>query len=61
VALNLAFIPVTFNTPHNADFDTAYMQKLFELGYSMAEAGYSWYKEPPVLLSHDDEASPAPR
>jgi hypothetical protein len=61
VALNLAFIPATFNTPHNADFDTAYMQKLFELGYSMAEAGYSWYKEPPVLLSHDDEASPAPR
>lgn len=41
---NLAFIPLTFNTPHETDFDTAYMRKLFELGYGMAAAGYSWYK-----------------
>ena len=60
VEFNLAFIPASFNTPHNTDFDTAYMRKLFDLAYGMAAAGYSWYKEPPVLLS-GDELPPEPR
>ena len=54
VEFNLAFIPPSFNTPHKTDFDTAYMRKLFDLAYGMAAAGYSWYQEPPVLLSGDE-------
>jgi predicted acylesterase/phospholipase RssA len=50
VEYNLAFIPDTFNTPHTTDFDTAYMLELFDLGHRLAEAGYTWYKEPPVLF-----------
>jgi Patatin-like phospholipase len=51
VDFNLAFIPPTFDTLHTTDFDTAYMRKLFEVGFESAAAGYSWYKEPPVILS----------
>ena len=58
VEFNLAFIPASFNTPHTTDFDTAYMRKLFDLGYGAAEAGYPWYKEPPVLLSGDEPLPP---
>ena len=59
VDFKLAFIPPTFTTPHKSDFDTPYMRALFELGYGMAEAGYSWYREPPVLLS-GEQAPPVP-
>jgi len=61
VEFNLAFIPATFNTPHTADFDTTYMRQLFDLGYGMAEAGYSWYPKPPVLLSGDEPLPPEPQ
>jgi hypothetical protein len=61
VEFDLTFMPVAFNAPHKTNFDTEYMQKLFELGFGMAKTGYSWYKEPPVLLSHDTEVSPASR
>ena len=61
VEFNLAFIPATFNTPHTADFDTPYMRKLFDLGYATAEAGYRWYKKPPVLLSGDEPVPPEPQ
>jgi len=61
VGFNLAFIPPTVKTPHKKDFDAAYMRELFELGYRMAEAGYSWYTEPPVFVSGDEDASITPR
>jgi predicted patatin/cPLA2 family phospholipase len=44
---NLAYIPSSFNVPKKEDFDTAYMRKLFEVGYSMAVQGYPWQKMPP--------------
>ncbi|NTW60086.1 MAG: patatin family protein [Nitrospirae bacterium] len=50
VGYNLAFIPETFNTPHTTDFDTAYMRQLFDFGHRLAEEGYPWHKEPPVLF-----------
>jgi predicted acylesterase/phospholipase RssA len=46
---NLAYIPKTFNAPHTEDFDTAYMQKLFETSYDLAVKGYRWEKTPPGL------------
>jgi len=46
---NLAFIPSTFHAPRQEDFDPAYMQPLFELGYDSALKGYAWAKKPPGL------------
>ncbi len=50
IDFNLAYIPPTFETPHKAEFDTAYMRALYDVGYSMAEKGYIWTKKPPVLI-----------
>jgi predicted acylesterase/phospholipase RssA len=44
---NLAFIPPSFNVAHREQFDTNYMQKLFETGRQLALAGYKWEKVPP--------------
>lgn len=50
IDFNLAYIPPTFKTPHTKDFDTVYMRALYDLGYSVAEKGYTWSKVPPVLV-----------
>lgn len=55
VAYNLAYIPETFRVVKKADFDTAYMRSLFELGYAMAEHGYSWAQHPPVLFNGEGD------
>jgi hypothetical protein len=46
---NLAYIGRDFYAPHKEDFDTTYMQKLFEYGYRLGSAGYPWQKTPPNL------------
>ncbi|APG28989.1 patatin [Syntrophotalea acetylenivorans] len=48
---NLAFIPATFDAPHEEEFDTEYMRQLFEVGYEMAAKGYPWHKAPPGFAS----------
>ncbi len=50
IDFNLAYIPPSFKTPHKEEFDTVYMRALYDVGYSLAEKGYSWTKEPPVLI-----------
>jgi predicted acylesterase/phospholipase RssA len=56
VDFNLAYIPSTFNAPHKEDFDTAFMGKLYALGYDMAAKGYPWQKTPPgFALASDKE------
>jgi hypothetical protein len=47
IDFNLTFIPPTFNTPHREQFDTAYMQSLYNVGFEAAKAGYHWQKFPP--------------
>ncbi len=47
VDFNLAYIPDSFNTPHNEDFDTEFMRQLYAVGYEMAAKGYPWQKKPP--------------
>jgi hypothetical protein len=47
IDFNLAYIPETFTTPLNEPFETAYMRKLFDLGYDRAAKGYQWAKVPP--------------
>ncbi len=44
---NLAFIPSSFDAEREEQFDTAYMNQLFDVGYQMALAGYPWEKYPP--------------
>lgn len=44
---NLAFIPKDFTAESTSEFDTAYMDALFQLGYQMACCGYPWSKYPP--------------
>ncbi|MGH8550848.1 MAG: patatin-like phospholipase family protein [Methylococcales bacterium] len=46
---NLAYIPKTFNAPHQEDFDTDYMRTLFQTGYDLAVKGYRWDKTPPGM------------
>lgn len=46
---NLASIPGDFDEKPTEPFDPEYMQKLFDLGYRLAKAGYPWGKAPPGL------------
>jgi len=43
----LAYIPDDFDEISKEPFDTAYMNKLFERGYTMAQGGYPWEDTPP--------------
>ena len=47
VSFNLAFIGSDFKFPHKTEFDTAYMQALFDYGYQQGLAGKEWQKYPP--------------
>jgi predicted acylesterase/phospholipase RssA len=47
VDFNLAFIPPTFNAPHEEEFDNSYMRALYGLGEDLAVKGYPWQKTPP--------------
>ena len=47
VGFNLAYIGSDFNEPHKEEFDTKYMNALFQYGYEHAVEGYAWSKYPP--------------
>jgi predicted patatin/cPLA2 family phospholipase len=47
---NLAYIPEAFKVPHTKEFDTAYMQQLYEFGFAQARDGYRWAKQPPTMV-----------
>jgi predicted patatin/cPLA2 family phospholipase len=47
IDFNLTFIPPTFNTPHQEEFDTNYMRELFSVGRELAVGSYQWQKYPP--------------
>lgn len=44
---NLAYIPANFTVRSTSAFDTAYMNRLFQLGYDLACCGFPWSKHPP--------------
>jgi hypothetical protein len=54
---NLAYIDSDFDAPHNDEFDTAYMQQLFDYGYRLGQAGYPWKKYPPGYASPNTVAA----
>ena len=43
----LAFIPSEFEATHKEEFDTVYMNKLFNFAYERARTGYGWNGVPP--------------
>jgi hypothetical protein len=48
VDYNLAYIGREFQVKHKEDFDTQYMQQLYDYAYQMSrKQGYPWYKYPP--------------
>ena len=47
VSFNLVFIGSDFKFPHKTEFDTAYMQALFDYGYQQGLAGKEWQHYPP--------------
>ena len=47
VDYNLAYIPSSFDAEREEQFDTAYMNQLFDVGHQMALEGYPWEKYPP--------------
>jgi hypothetical protein len=50
IDFNVASIPAGFHyEDRKGEFDTVYMNKLFEAGYERAESGRAWIKEPPGL------------
>jgi predicted acylesterase/phospholipase RssA len=55
VSFNLAFIGSDFKFPHKTDFDTAYMQALFDYGYKQGLEGKEWQKYPPGFNRGFDE------
>ena len=44
---NLTYIPKTFDTPHQEEFDTAYMRSLFDVGLQAGKGAHDWQKYPP--------------
>lgn len=55
VTFNLAYIPAYFVERWDEDFDTAYMNKLYDLGEELAHNGYPWEDRPPGLVLPGDE------
>jgi len=51
IEFNLTFIPPTFDTPHREQFDTTYMQSLYNVGFEAAKSGYQWQKYPPGFVA----------
>jgi hypothetical protein len=51
---NLAYIGADFSAARHGMFDPAYMNGLFDYGFSLARTGAVWQKAPP------GEAPPAP-
>jgi hypothetical protein len=47
IDFNLANMPDDFDAESNESFDSAYMNKLFDVGYQMGAEGYQWQKVPP--------------
>lgn len=50
VDYNLAYISDEFDVPRNGQFDTEYMNRLFDYAYQRARKGYRWETYPPGFL-----------
>ena len=57
---NLTYIPKTFDIPHTAEFDTAYMRSLFDVGLQAGKDARQWEKYPPGFEAPIERAASAP-
>src|SRR5215207_6532615 len=57
---NLTYIPRTFDIPHTAEFDTAYMRSLFDVGLQAGKDARQWEKYPPGFEAPIERAASAP-
>ena len=57
---NLAYMPSDLPFKSVGQFDTVYMNKLFDLAFEQARQGYPWRKEPAVDLAGTTPAATAP-
>ena len=55
VDFNLAYIGSDFSYPHNENFDTEYMKRLFDYAYRLSANGYPWHKTPPGEAAQEPE------
>ncbi len=55
VNFNLTSIDPAVASGGTASFDTAYMRKLYAIGYDTAERGNFWRKSPPATGPHDGD------
>ena len=53
---NLTYIPKSFDTPHNEEFETAYMRSLFDVGLQAGKNGHQWQKYPPGFQAPTERA-----
>jgi hypothetical protein len=52
IEFNLTYIPDDYDIGAQESFDKEAMNRLFQLGYEWARAGYPWQKLPPGLEEH---------
>lgn len=50
---NLAYIPDDFSVKPTSEFDTKYMDALFDMALKRASEGYHWEKQPPLLKAFE--------
>lgn len=50
IDFNLAYIGRDFSAPHTDEFDTDFMNALYDYAYQQARQGYQWKKVPPLLV-----------
>jgi patatin-like phospholipase len=55
VDFNLAYIGLDFSEARRAQFDTAYMKRLYDYAYQASVKGYQWHKVPPSEQSADGD------
>ena len=55
IQFNYAGIPDDYVPESKEPFDIKEMNRLFDLGFEMAESGYEWNKVPPGLENRDSE------
>jgi hypothetical protein len=60
VGFNLAYIGSDFDFPHLEEFDTKFMQALYDYGYQRGRKGYDWSKYPPGYRKSIEEDTTMP-
>ena len=58
IDFNFTCVPSDFAVEAKSEFDNDYMKALYQKGYDLAKAGYTWQKEPPGFDTKSASKSP---